>query len=49
MNLWLDFWTAWLLLAGVAFAAITAIVAVKGFKDLRSMFAGLREGESKRL
>jgi hypothetical protein len=37
------FWTAWLMLAGVAFAAITLIVAVRGFQDLRSMFAALRQ------
>jgi hypothetical protein len=41
MNAWMDFWTAWLVLAGVAFAGITLVVAVKGFHDLRAMFAGL--------
>lgn len=44
MNFWLDFWAAWLVLSGVAFAAITLIVAVKGFQDLRAMFAGLKQG-----
>ena len=43
MNYWLIFWTAWLALAGVSFAVITGIVMVKGYKDLRSMFSGLRE------
>jgi hypothetical protein len=41
MNLWMTFWTVWLVLAGIAFAGITLIVAVKGFHDLRNMFAGL--------
>lgn len=45
MNAWLGFWAVWLVLAGVAFAAITLIVAVKGFQDLRSMFAGLSKRE----
>jgi hypothetical protein len=40
------FWTAWLILAGVAFAAITLVVAVKGFHDLRAMFAGLKQNRN---
>lgn len=44
MNFWLDFWAIWLVLAGAAFAVITLIVAVKGFQDLRTMFAGLKQG-----
>jgi len=43
MNYWQIFWTAWLALAGVSFAVITAIVMVKGYKDLRSMFNRLAE------
>jgi hypothetical protein len=41
MSAWGDFWAAWLVISAVAFAAITLIVAVKGFQDLRAMFAGL--------
>jgi hypothetical protein len=41
MNAWIDFWAVWLVIAGVAFACITFVVAVKGFHDLRAMFAGL--------
>ncbi len=38
---WLNFWTVSLIVAGACFACITAIVTVKGYKDLRNMFAGL--------
>ncbi|HZF17497.1 MAG TPA: hypothetical protein VE046_16305 [Steroidobacteraceae bacterium] len=48
MNYWLIFWTAWLAIAGVSFAAITGIVMVKGYKDLRSMFSGLAEQRRQR-
>jgi UPF0716 family protein affecting phage T7 exclusion len=41
MNIWIGFWTVWLLLAGLAFAGITLIVAAKGFRDLRTMFTDL--------
>jgi hypothetical protein len=41
MSGWVYFWGAWLVISGVAFAAITLIVAVKGFRDLRAMFVGL--------
>ncbi|MGC1294674.1 MAG: hypothetical protein WA869_06515 [Alloacidobacterium sp.] len=41
MNAWGYFWAVWLVISGVAFAAITLIVAVKGFRDLQAMFAGL--------
>jgi hypothetical protein len=43
MNNWLVFWTVSLVTAGVSFAVITAIVTVKGYKDLRSMFSRLAE------
>ena len=43
MNNWLMFWTAALLVAGLSFAVITAIVTVKGYKDLRNMFSGLAQ------
>jgi len=41
MNNWLVFWTVSLVTAAVSFAVITAIVTVKGYKDLRAMFSGL--------
>jgi len=47
MNVWIDFWAVWLVLASVAFAVITLIVAVKGFQDLRAMFAGLKANGEK--
>ena len=43
MNYWLIFWTASLVIAGVSFAVITAIVMGKGYKDLRLMFRRLAE------
>ena len=43
MNYWLIFWTVSLVIAGVSFAVITAIVMVKGYKDLRLMFSRLAE------
>jgi uncharacterized protein (DUF2141 family) len=47
MNLWVTFWGVWLLLSGIAFALITVIVAVRGFKDLKFMFEGLRAHQGK--
>ena len=41
MNLWITFWLICLIIAGSAFALITLIVAVKGFKDLREMLKEL--------
>ena len=41
MNLWAEFWRAWLILSGLTFAGITLIVAVKGLADLRAMFRDL--------
>lgn len=43
MNHWLAFWTVWLVIAAISFAVITAIVMVKGYRDLRSMFSRLAE------
>ncbi len=42
MNCWYLFWMANFVLAGSAFAVITLIVLVRGLRDLREMFAGLR-------
>jgi hypothetical protein len=47
MNAWYFFWMANFVIAGTAFAVIAAIVAVRGLKDLRDMFANLR-AEAKR-
>lgn len=41
MNAWRIFWEACLIVAGATFAGITVIVAVRGFADLRQMFASL--------
>jgi hypothetical protein len=41
MNAWANFWGAWIVVSGIAFAVITAIVAWKGFGDLRAMFRDL--------
>ena len=43
MNAGLYFRTSCLLLSGVAFAAITLVVAVRGVQDLRELFQHLRE------
>lgn len=43
MRAWELFWTASLVVSGIAFAAITAIVSVRGFGDLREMFRNLRQ------
>jgi hypothetical protein len=42
MRYWQAFWTVSLLVAGVSFAGITAIVTARGISDLRSMFHRLR-------
>lgn len=42
MNGWYLFWMANFVIAGSAFAVITVIVLVRGLRDLREMFAGLR-------
>jgi len=42
MIFWLSFWTVALLVAGVSFACITAVVTVRGVSDLREMFQRLR-------
>lgn len=49
MNAWYYFWIANFLIAGSAFAIITAIVLVRGLRDLKEMFANLRaEAERQR-
>ncbi len=48
MTYWRLFWTAALLLAGSSFAAITLIVTVRGYRDLLSMFSGLRAQQGER-
>ena len=42
MNAWYYFWIGNFLVAGSAFAVITAIVLVRGLVDLKEMFANLR-------
>ena len=41
MRFWQHFWAVWLVVAGLSFAVITAIVSIKGYQDLRSMLRGL--------
>lgn len=41
MNSWATFWAIWAIIAGVAFAAITVVVAIMGAADLRRMFESL--------
>lgn len=41
MNLWLIFWTLMLVVAGGSFAAITVVVTMRGFRDLRQWFSSL--------
>jgi len=43
MGFWYYFWTANFLVAGSAFLIITAVVLVRGSKDLLDMFARLKE------
>lgn len=43
MRAWEIFWASALLIAGVSFAGITLLVAVRGFHDLRVLFRHLRE------
>lgn len=42
MKYWQVFWMASLLVAGASFAGITAVVTVRGFRDLSDMFSRLR-------
>jgi len=42
MKFWEIFWTLNLVVAGAAFAFITAVVTVKGVTDLRQWFGSLR-------
>ncbi|HUJ32624.1 MAG TPA: hypothetical protein VLY23_15190 [Candidatus Acidoferrum sp.] len=48
MNAWYIFWMANFVIAGSAFAVIAVIVLVRGVKDLRDMFAGLRAEANRR-
>lgn len=43
MRAWQYFWAASLLIAGLSFAGITVVVAVRGFHDLRVLFRHLRQ------
>jgi hypothetical protein len=47
MNGWQVFWTVWLVLSGTAFAAITLVVTIKGFGDVKRMLSGLKSHEGK--
>lgn len=43
MHAWQMFWTGWLLISGAAFAAITVVVTLKGFGDVKRMLSGLKD------
>ena len=43
MRAWQYFWAASLVIAGVSFAGITLVVAIRGFHDLRVLFRHLLE------
>ncbi len=49
MNIWATFWMLCLIVAGGAFALITLIVMVKGFKDLREMLSELSKKEREKV
>ncbi len=44
---WYYFWVANFILAGSAFAIIAVVVMIGGVGDLKRMFAGLREEQSR--
>jgi hypothetical protein len=46
MQAWQMFWTVWLVISGVAFAAITVVVTLKGFGDVKRMLSGIKSHES---
>jgi hypothetical protein len=48
MNYWQLFWTLCLIVAGAAFAFITAVVIVKGGPDLRDTLRQLRKQQIER-
>jgi hypothetical protein len=43
MKIWYYFWTLNFIVAGSAFCIIAIIVSIRGLKDLRKMFASLRQ------
>ncbi len=47
MKYWVWFWTISLIAAGAAFAFITVIVTIKGFRDLREFFNQLSKQQDK--
>jgi hypothetical protein len=47
MKYWQWFWIFSLVAAGAAFAFITVIVSVKGFRDLREFFSELSKQQNK--
>lgn len=48
MKIWEIFWTVCLVVAGSAFAVITAIVIIKGIPDLGEMLRQLRRQNLRR-
>ena len=48
MESWKLFWTIFLVVSGGSFAFITAVVTVKGFRDLLEMFSRLSQQKESR-
>jgi hypothetical protein len=48
MEPWKTFWTIWLLFSGVAFAAITVVVSIKGIGDVRRMLSGIKSHDDEK-
>ena len=48
MEPWKTFWTIWLVFSGVAFAAITVVVSIKGFGDVRRMLSGIKSHDDEK-
>ena len=46
MITWLNFWMVSLIVAAVSFTAITVIVAIKGYTDLKEMLEGLAKQQA---
>jgi hypothetical protein len=48
MEPWKTFWTIWLLFSGIAFAAITVVVSIKGIGDVRRMLSGIKSHDDEK-
>lgn len=46
MRFWYLFWAVTFAISAVSFAAIAAVVAIRGVSDLRRMLAALKDGQN---